>query len=258
MESRWPGDPGAESPSGAQRRGASLGAGHALPGWATLRSGSAYLASVARTWPAAELARALDAVCERAEQAEADAREALLAVVDALNEEDMGPVVQRLREEAAGESLLALERLIRHPAKGLRSTPPGSPLAKARVPDDGKGRPLTLGERKAMARRPDRETMQRLLADPLTPPSSTGPLLRNPRVTEDDILRLAAKRPGRPEVLAEIARSMRWAHRPRIRMALAMNPGRRRARSPARITGLLLRPEPRAWLSCSRPASRPS
>jgi hypothetical protein len=152
----------------------------------------------------------------------------------------MEEVVQRLREEAAGGSLLALERLIRHPARGLRSTPPASSLAKAKVPDDGKGRPLTLGERKSMARRPDRETMQRLMADPH--PAVIHRLLRNPRVVEDDVVRLAAKRPGRGDVLAEIARSTRWSRRPRVRMALVMNPSTP-TEIAARVVGLLLRPE---------------
>lgn len=198
-----------------------------------------YVASVVRTWDVAVVAAALDEVCERAEQASPGAREALLAVVDALNADGMDEVVQRLREQAAGESLLALERLIRPPAKSGR--PPGAvPTSRAKVPDDGKGRPLTLGERKALARRPDRETMQRLLADPH--PAVIHRLLRNPRVLEDDVVRLAAKRPGRSDVLAEIARSTKWVHRPRVRMALVMNPATP-AEMAARIVGLLLRPE---------------
>jgi hypothetical protein len=198
-----------------------------------------YVASVARSWELGALAAALDEVCERAEQASPEAREALLAVVDALNAEGMDDVVQRLREEAAGESLLALDRLIRPPAKSGRP-PAGTPTSRAQVPDDGKGRPLTLGERKSLARRPDRETMQRLLADPH--PAVIHRLLRNPRVLEDDVVRLAAKRPGRSDVLAEIARSTRWVHRPRVRIALVMNPATPLEMA-ARIVGLLLRPE---------------
>jgi hypothetical protein len=200
---------------------------------------AAYVSSVAREWEASVLARALDVVCERAEQAEAPSREALVAIVDALNAEGMQGVVQSLREQVAGESLLALERLIRHPTRSLcGAAKERSP--RERVPEDKRGRPLTLGERKALARRPDRETLQKLLADPH--PEVIGRLLRNPRLTEDDVVRLAAKRPGRSEVLAEIARSTRWVHRPRVRMSLVMNP----ATPPeiaARIAGLLVRPE---------------
>jgi hypothetical protein len=206
---------------------------------------AAYVASVARAEPTARFASTLDALCERAEQAEALAREALIAVVDALNAEGMTRVVQSLREQTAAEPLLALERLIRAPvpprgrdsdAPSRISPPPGQHLGV--LARDG--RPLTLGERKSLARRPDRETLQRLFADPH--PDVMRRLLRNPRLTEDDVVRLAARRPGRGELLAEIAREPHWVHRPRVRMALVMNPATPPEMA-ARIAGLLLRPE---------------
>jgi hypothetical protein len=196
-----------------------------------------YVVDVARTWDMETFARALDIVCERAEQAEAASREALLAVVDALNTEELRETVQRLREQAVGESLLALERVVRFP---IRSAPPTGSVRPEVPVDRGQGRALTLGERKSLARRADRETMERLLADPH--PDVIRRLLRNSRITEDDVVRLAAKRPGRGEVITEIARSTKWSHRPRVRMAVVMNP----ATPPeiaTRIAGLLLRPE---------------
>jgi hypothetical protein len=203
-----------------------------------------YVATVARAWPIDGLARALDILCQRAEQAEASAREALVAVVDALNAEGTLELVHRLQELAVVESLLALERLIRTPGRGPKE---GDGSGAARDAADAKaagirnarGRPLTLGERKSLARRPDRETMRRLLADPH--PDVIRRCLRNPRMTEDDLIPLAARRPGRGEVLVEIARSP-WVHRPRVRLALVLNP----ATPPeiaVRIAGLLLRPE---------------
>jgi hypothetical protein len=197
-----------------------------------------YVISVGREWDIEPFAGALDVVCERAEQAEAASREALVAIVDALNADGMNDIVQRLREQAVGESLLALERLVRFPLRPSSRAPDGGGQEPAI--DTGRGRPLTLGERKSLARRPDRDTMQLLMADPH--PDVIRPLLRNPRITEDDVVRLAAKRPGRGEVLAEIARSTKWSHRPRVRIAVVMNP----ATPPeiaARIAGLLLRPE---------------
>ncbi len=220
-----------------------------------------YVASVVRSQPTEPLARALDVVCERAEQAEAAPREALIAIVDALNAEGMGPMVQALREQSAGECLLALERLIRHPVRDYDGTSSSAPRSRGgdavsttggRILADGapvraagpvltkEGRPLTLGERKALARRPDRDTLQRLFADPH--PDVMRRLLRNPRLTEDDVVRLAARRPGHSELLAEIARDTRWVHRPRVRMALVMNPATP-SEMAARIAGLLLRPE---------------
>ena len=74
-----------------------------------------YLRDFMATADLTDLAYALDALCARSEQAEEPAREVLLSVVDALNAPTAKDLVQRLREEAAGRSLLALERLVRQP-----------------------------------------------------------------------------------------------------------------------------------------------
>ncbi|MBL8957183.1 MAG: hypothetical protein JNK82_40795 [Myxococcaceae bacterium] len=49
-------------------------------------------------------------------------------------------------------------------------------------------------------------------------------VLINPRLTEDLVVRIAARRPARPEPLVEIWRSQRWSTRPAVRRALAFNP----------------------------------
>jgi nucleotide-binding universal stress UspA family protein len=49
-------------------------------------------------------------------------------------------------------------------------------------------------------------------------------VLKNPRLTEDLVVRIAARRPARPEPLVEIWRSHRWNNRPAIRKALVFNP----------------------------------
>lgn len=182
---------------------------------------ASYLKSVLRSVGIGELATVLDVVCARAEQAEPAAREALVALVDALQDPSSSEVVQHLREEAAFDLHLALERLVRQPfsVSRLRDIPEPE---EDRVPDYGRGRPLTLGERKTLARRPDREMIERLLRDPH--PDVIRRLLANPKVTEDDVLSLAARRPCRRDVLQEIARTPRWTHRPRIRVALVLNP----------------------------------
>jgi hypothetical protein len=114
---------------------------------------------------------------------------------------------------------LPLDRLLRKPVKPARS---GGSERPVRPPDYGFGRPLTLGERKSLARKPDRALLERLVNDPH--PDVIRRLLVNPRLTEDDVVRVAAKRPGRAEVLAAIARDPKWLHRPRIRLALLLNP----------------------------------
>ena len=185
------------------------------------------------------LAPVLDALSARAEQAESTAREALVAVVDALNHASCALAVQRLREEASGVPHLALERLVRKPLSIVPARDVGRP-EDDRIPDYGKGRPLTLGERKSLARKPDRTTVERLIRDPH--PDVIRMLLGGPRVTEEDVLSMAARRPSRPDVLTEIARSPRWVHRPRIRMALVLNPDIQ-LEIAAPIVGLLMRHE---------------
>src|SRR5262249_51978057 len=112
----------------------------------------AYLRAQLEEVPVRVLAPALDRVCHAAEQAEEPAREVLVALVDALNAPSSGEIVQRLREEAAGESLLSLERLVRHPliASPRANVAPANPNDD-RIPDYGRGRTLTLGERKSLA-----------------------------------------------------------------------------------------------------------
>jgi hypothetical protein len=198
-----------------------------------------YLRSLLRERDVVELAATLDVVCARAEQAEPAAREALVALVDALQDPSLGAVVQRLREEAVGMPHLSLERLVRQPVSVLPSREVPAP-DEDRIPDYGRGRPLTLGERKSLARRPDRGMLERLLRDPH--PDVIRQLLVNPKLTEDDVLSLAARRPCRPDVLVEIARTPRWTHRPRIRMALVFNPDTPLEVS-APLLGLLVRQE---------------
>jgi hypothetical protein len=199
-----------------------------------------YLRDLLCASSASEIARALEIACARAEQAEPRAREWLVSFVDAITgrETELRVAVQRLREEAAGESHLALERVLRSPPSMPSELEPAPD--KVRSPDYGKGRPLTLGERKSLARRPDRDMMARLLLDPH--PEVIKRLLANPRLVEDDVVRLAAKRPCRADVITEIARSDKWIHRTRVRLAIMLNPS-----TPPEISGpvasLLMRQE---------------
>ena len=199
----------------------------------------AYLRSLLLEVEIDALAATLDIVCARAEQAEHAARETLVALVDALSDPAVSHVVQRLREQAVGVPHLALERLVRQPV----SVGPAREIPEPdedRAPDYGRGRPLSLGERKSLARRPDRALMDRLLRDPH--PDVIRQLLANPKLTEDDVLSLAARRPCRRDVLTQLARATKWAHRPRIRMALVLNPDTP-LEIAAPLVGLLMRHE---------------
>jgi hypothetical protein len=169
--------------------------------------------------PPERAAPLLDGLCEEGERLDPAAREAALALALLLIGLGECEVVNRLREEAAGRKLLSLDRM-------LRRAPPGSVLPRAQeapVPDYGAGRELTLGERKSLARRPNRRSFEKLLNDPH--PLVIRQLLQNPKLTESDVIRLVAHRPARREALAEIAQLPRWLSRPRVRLALLLNPG---------------------------------
>lgn len=116
----------------------------------------------------------------------------------------------------------ALQRGHRELARILVRDPVESPEAE-RVPDFGFARPITLGERKSLARRRDRPFLVRVLADPH--PDVIRLLLGNPMMVEADIVRLATRRPIAPDVARELAGSPRWMLRPAIQVALVKNPG---------------------------------
>jgi hypothetical protein len=83
------------------------------------------------------------------------------------------------------------------------------------------GRVLTLGERKALARGPQRDLIARLLRDP--DPQVIRNILENPKLTEQDVVVIAARRPARADVLRQILTS-RWLARYHVKRALVMNP----------------------------------
>lgn len=165
-----------------------------------------------------EVAEALDVIAQSAEQTDQRAREVLTALAPCLV--DPG-TAERLMTHARSEGLLALGRLLRR----KRTWQEDAPLK----PDDrvpaamlSLGRALTLGERKSLARRQDRLMLDRLLRDPH--PAVIVNLLRNPRITEDDVVRLAARRPTFSDIQLEIAKNARFSTSPRVRLALVRNP----------------------------------
>ncbi len=85
-----------------------------------------------------------------------------------------------------------------------------------------KGRPLTLGERKSLARSSRRELIIHLVRDPH--PDVVRILLDNPLLTERDAVQLAASRPAVPATLTLIADHPRWSVRHMVRRALVFNP----------------------------------
>jgi hypothetical protein len=184
----------------------------------TLRVGwlRAHLAEL-RDGDAAEL---LSSLCDDGERADPDSREALLVVAMVLAADGDSPFVERLRQHADERRLLSLARILR---RGGDNAPAGRSLSEPPVPDYGAGRELTVGERRSLARSPNRRVLEKLLRDPH--PLVLKQLLGNPRLTEDDVVRLAARRPLPSTIPAALADSPRWLRRPRVRLTLLLNPG---------------------------------
>jgi hypothetical protein len=162
----------------------------------------------------------LNALCEQSERGSPSGREAMIPVALCIAALGDCELTDELRIQAQRDTLLSLDRLLRRgPA------PEASELGRddVRVPDYGQGRELTLGERRSLARHPSRRAFERLLADPH--PLVVRQLLTNPLLTEDDVVKIAARRPARPEVMRELAASVRWLKSARVRLALVHNPG---------------------------------
>jgi hypothetical protein len=117
--------------------------------------------------------------------------------------------------------------------------PPGTPQA-AELPG---GRELTLGEKKSLARGRRREVLDRLLRDP--DESVLTILLGNPRITEDDVVRLAARRPTTAGAQRTILKCERFIARYAVKRALVLNPYTPTDLA-ARLVVLLTRPDQRA------------
>jgi len=81
---------------------------------------------------------------------------------------------------------------------------------------------IPLGRRRSMAKGEDKNVLDGLARDPDRLVIEN--LLRNPRLREEDIVRVAALRPVAATTLEAVARSERWSRLPRVRVALARNP----------------------------------
>ncbi|HEY4105379.1 MAG TPA: hypothetical protein VGM44_15885 [Polyangiaceae bacterium] len=165
-------------------------------------------------------ASVLNALCEDNERADPQAREAILVVALLFASLGECELTDQLRAQAEARHLLSLSRLLRRAPTPSVHAPPAHEIP---VPDYGAGRELTVGERKSLARSPNRRAFDKLLGDPH--PLVIRQLLENPRLTEDDVVRMAARRPARREVLEAIAQNGRWLSRQRVRLTVLFNPG---------------------------------
>ena len=183
---------------------------------------AAYLRDALRRLP---ISRALDVIVvagAAAEAGDAGRSELLLALGLALHHRDSQDLREPIATLASSRGLDDLVHWLGLPGPGMPVAAGAVGAQPARQPSTPDGRPLTLGERKSLARRCDRRLLDRALRDPH--PAVVEVLLGNPTLTEDDVVRLCARRPLAEEILREVARSTRWIVRRRVRMAIVLNP----------------------------------
>jgi len=169
--------------------------------------------------PVDEAVRMLDDMLRRGRQAEPPFDAALAALAAAMGD-GVGMLSYGCR---AAIYVMAreqgLEAVAGYFLSGHERAAPPPQVERALTP---RGRPLTLGERKALARRPTAELLDRLARDP--EPEVIRALLSNSRLTEQEVVLIAALRPQTPANLREVFRARRWSSRYHVRRALAMNP----------------------------------
>jgi hypothetical protein len=149
------------------------------------------------------------------------------AAVDCLTHAVADPALdydarKSLYEAARRRGHDAVARLFLEVSPNLPSEEQLAAMRKPERPLKPRGRAVTLGERKALARSHERESLLLLLRDPH--PDVMAILLDNPHMIEDDVVRIAAQRPGVAPTLALIADHARWSTRYPVRRALVLNP----------------------------------
>ncbi|RMF18641.1 MAG: hypothetical protein D6761_02155 [Candidatus Dadabacteria bacterium] len=81
---------------------------------------------------------------------------------------------------------------------------------------------LTLGEKKALARRVREQDFDKFLTE--TDPRVLDIFLAHPAVQERVVIRLLARRPQHPDVFTTAARHARWLSLPTVQQTIALNP----------------------------------
>jgi hypothetical protein len=183
-----------------------------------LEEGAIRTRAAARALAEMEPTRAVLAIAALARRPAALSRAAMAAIGQALAAPGPDLDYDRLAvlyAAAADEGFLEVTSLFVAP-------PALKAYREPRDRDAGLGK-LTLGHKKALARaNRDPDLLARLAAE--GDPRVVRELLRNPLVTEDFAVRIAARRPCRPETLRALFESRRWRTRPAVALAVARNP----------------------------------
>jgi hypothetical protein len=180
----------------------------------------ALLAELARDAEAHAFVHDLNELGRAALLREADAEDLMFALVRPLA---VFADIDRLNALAdaarADDCVLALQWLWSaqesHAASAKRDKPSAQNLVDRALAQ------LTLGDRRALARRADRDQLTRLAGDP--DPVVVEHVLNNPRTTESLVVTACSRRPTVSAALETVIRSA-WLQRRLVRIALVHNP----------------------------------
>jgi hypothetical protein len=159
------------------------------------------------------------ALASLARSPEATSRAALLAVGQAF----LDPGAELSYDVRAALYAAAAELELTEVTSLFLSPPQLKAWSPPREPPDARLTRLSLGHKKSLARvQKDPDLLSRLAAEGA--PEVVRELLQNPQLTEPFAVRIAARRPCRPETLRLLAESRRWRTQPAVALAVARNP----------------------------------
>jgi hypothetical protein len=186
---------------------------------AALEEGPIRARAAARFLSRSDPGQAALALAALARASDAPLRAALLAVGQAF----LDPAAELSYDTRAALYAAAAARDLAEVTTLFLSPPPRKAWTPPREPPDARLARLTLGHKKAMARaQKDPDLLARLAAE--GSPEVVRELLQNPLITEPFAVRIAARRPCRPETLRLLAESRRFRTQPAVAMAIARNP----------------------------------
>ena len=81
---------------------------------------------------------------------------------------------------------------------------------------------ITLGHRRWWAKLSDPSMLERLLYD--QDPRVVQNLLSNPRIREQDVMRIVTRRPNNPDIIRCVFQHPRWGRQRPLQLAIALNP----------------------------------
>jgi hypothetical protein len=158
------------------------------------------------------------------QQSNPDYRAAAEAITEALTDPEVVDYARRsaLYSAARDSGAMEVARLFFEASPGGAADPRDAELLSTERRVVPRGRILTLGERKALARTHRRDLIMHVVRDPH--PDVVEVLLDNPHVTERDVVVVSSQRPVPPPTLERVAGHPRWRRRYRIKLALVLNP----------------------------------